>query len=127
MSETSNIKRVGSAEVVSKNGEDLWVHIQLSAAPDLEWLQCFREPISYQPSKSHPSNARFTSADALDFESTMGELENDIKLMDKYLDQANAACIDQKTKEIADIKRKEELETAKKEELRKINETIKNI
>ena len=32
MSEASNIKRVGSAEVVSKNGEDLWVHIRLMAA-----------------------------------------------------------------------------------------------
>ena len=63
----------------------------------------------------------------LDFESTMNELENDIKLMDKYLDQANVACIDQKTKELADIKRKEDLEMEKKEELRKINESIKNI
>jgi hypothetical protein len=47
--------------------------------------------------------------------------------MDKYLEQANAACIDQKAKELADIKRKEELEAEKKEELRKINQSIKDI
>jgi hypothetical protein len=57
----------------------------------------------------------------------MRGLENDIKLMDKYLEQANDACNDQKTKELADIKRKEELEAEKKEELRKINESIKDI
>ena len=127
MSETSNIKRVGSAEVVSKNGEDLWVHIQLSAAPNLEWLQCFRDPISYQPSKSHPSNARFASADTLDFESTMGELKNDIKWVDKYLEQANAACLAKKAKELEEKKRKEDLEDAKMEEIRKINESIKGL
>lgn len=127
MSEASNIKRVGSAEVVSKNGEDLWVHIQLSAAPNLEWLQCFRDPISYQPSKSHPSNARFTSADTLDFESTMGELKNDIKWMDKYLEQANAACIAKKAKETAEKKRKDDLADAKIEEIKKINESIKSL
>jgi len=127
MSEASKIKRVGSAEVVSKNGVDLWVRIRLSATPTVNWLQFFRNPINCQHNKTHPSNARFMAENTLDFESTMNELENDIKLMDKYLDQANAACIDQKTKELADIKRKEELETAKKEELRKINESIKNI
>ena len=127
MSEASNIKRVGSAEVISKNGEDLWVHIQLSAAPDLEWLQCFREPISYQPSKSHPSNARFTSADALDFESTMGELKKDIKWMDKYLEEANAAYIAKKAKELAEKKREEDLADAKIEEIKKINESIKGL
>ena len=100
MSETSIIKRAGSAEVVSKNGEDLWVHIKLSGAPNLEWLQCFKDPISSQASKSHPSNARFTSADSFDFESTMGELKNDIKLMDKYLEQANAACSPRKPKNL---------------------------
>jgi hypothetical protein len=57
----------------------------------------------------------------------MVELETDIKLMDKYLEQANDACLTQKTKELADTKRKEELEAAKKEELRKINESIKGI
>ena len=127
MSETSNIKMVGSAEVVSKNGEDLWVHIQLSAAPNLEWLQCFKEPISYQPTKSHPSNARFTSADTLDFESTMGELKNDIKWMDKYLEQANAACIAKKAKEFAEKKRKDDSANAKIEEIKKINESIKGL
>jgi hypothetical protein len=127
MSESSKIKRTGSAEVISKNGADLWVRIRLSATPTVNWLQFFRNPINCQHNKTHPSNARFMADNTLDFESTMGELENDIKLMDKYLDQANAACIDQKTKELADIKRKEELETEKKEELRKINETIKNI
>ena len=127
MSETSNIRRVGSAEVVSKNGEDLWVRIQLSAAPNLEWLQCFKDPISYQPSKSHPSNARFKSADTLDFESTMGELKNDIKWMDKYLEQANAACSANKAKEVAEKKRKEDLADAKKEEIKKINESIKGL
>lgn len=127
MSDTSNIKRVGSAEVVSKNDEDLWVHIQLSAAPNLEWLQCFREPISYQPSKAHPSNARFTSPDTLDFESTTGELKNDIKWMDKYLEQANVACKTKKSKELAEKRRKEELADAKKEEIRKINESIKDL
>ena len=127
MSETSIIKRVGSAEVVSKNGEDLWVHIKLSAAPNLEWLQCFKDPISSQASKSHPSNARFTSADSFDFESTMGELKNDIKLMDKYLEQANAACIAKKAKELAEKKRKEELADAKIDEIKKINESIKGL
>ena len=127
MSETLNIKRVGSAEVVSKNGDDLWVRIRLSATPNVDWLQCFREPISYQPSKAHPSNARFMSDNALDFESTMGGLENDIKWMDKYLEQANAACIARKTKELADKKRKEKLEAEKKEELKKINESIKGM
>ena len=127
MSETSNIKRVGSAEVVSKNGEDLWVHIQLSAAPDLEWLQCFRDPISYQTSKSHPSNARFTSADALDFESTMGELKKDIKWMDKYLEEANAAYSAKKAKELAEKKREEDLAEEKIEEIKKINESIKGL
>ena len=127
MSDSSNIKRVGSAEVISKNGSDLWVHIRLSATPNVSWLQFFRNPINCQHNKTHPSNARFMADNTLDFESTLGDLENDIKLMDKYLDQANVACIDQKTKELADIKRKEELETAKKEELKKINESIKNI
>jgi hypothetical protein len=127
MSESSKIIRVGSAEVISKNGADLWVRIRLSATPNVNWLQFFRNPINCQHNKTHPSNARFMADNTLDFESTMGELETDIKLMDKYLDQANAACINQKTKELADIKRKEELEWEKKEELRKINETIKNI
>jgi hypothetical protein len=127
MSETSNIRRVGSAEVVSKNGEDLWVHIQLNAAPNLEWLQCFKDPISYETRKSHPSNARFTSADAFDFESTMSELKNDIKWVDKYLEQANAACIAKKDKELAEKRRKEDLADVKKEEIKKINESIKGL
>jgi hypothetical protein len=127
MSETINIKRVGSAEVVSKNGDDLWVRIRLSATPTVDWLQSFREPFSYQPSKAHPSDARFRSDNTLDFESTMGGLENDIKWMDKYLEQANAAIIAKKAKEIADKKRKEELEADKKEELERINESIKGI
>lgn len=127
MSEALNIKRVGSAVVVSKNGDDLWVRIRLNNIPNVEWLQCFREPISYQISKAHPSNARLMSDNTLDFESTMGGLENDIKWMDKYLEQANAACIAKKAKELADKKRKEELEANKKEELEKINESIKDI
>ena len=127
MSDTSNIKRVGSAEVVSKNDDDLWVHIRLSATPTAEWLQCFREPISCQLSKAHPSNARFMSDNTLDFESTVGGLENDIRWMDKYLEQANAAVIAKRNKEIADKKRKEDLEAKKKEELKKINESIKDI
>ncbi len=127
MSESSNIKRAGSAEVISKKGTDLWVRIRLNATPTVNWLQFFRNPIYCQHNKTHPSNARFTADNRLDFESTLGELENNIKLMDKYLEQANKACIDQKNRELADLKRKEELETANKEELRKINEAIKNI
>ena len=127
MSESSNIRRVGSAEVVSKTGDDLWVRIHLSSAPNANWLQYFRNPISSQHNKTHPSNARFASDNTLDFESTMGGLKNDIKLMDNYLEQANVACIAQKNKELADTKRKEELEAEEKEELRKINESIKGI
>jgi hypothetical protein len=127
MSETSNIKRVGSAEVISKNGDDLWVRIRLSATPNAEWLQRFRDPISCQTNKTHPSNARLNSDNTLDFESTMGGLENDIKWMDKYIEQANAACIAKKAKELSDRKRKEELEAKKIEELKKINESIKDI
>jgi hypothetical protein len=127
MSESSNIRRVGSAEVVSKTGDDLWVRIRLSSAPNVNWLQYFRNPINCQHNKTHPSNARFASDSTLDFESTMGGLKNDIKLMDKYLEQANVACIAQKNKELADIKRKEELEAEEKEELRKINDSIKGI
>ncbi len=127
MSESSNIRRVGSAEVVSKTGDDLWVRIRLSSAPNVNWLQYFRNPINCQHNKTHPSNARFASDITLDFESTMGGLKNDIKVMDKYLEQANVACIAQKNKELAEIKRKEELEAEEKEELRKINESIKGI
>ena len=127
MSESSNIRRVGSAEVVSKTGDDLWVRIRLSSAPNVNWLQYFRNPINCQHNKTHPSNARFPSDSTLDFESTMGGLKNDIKVMDKYLGQANVACIAQKNKELAEIKRKEELEAEEKEELRKINESIKGI
>jgi hypothetical protein len=127
MSESSNIRRVGSAEVVSKTGIDLWVRIHLSSAPNVNWLQYFRNPLSSQHNKTHPSNARFASDNTLDFESTISELKNDIKLMDNYLEQANVACIAQKKKELADIKRKEELEAEEKEELRKINESIKSI
>jgi hypothetical protein len=127
MSDSSNIRRVGSAEVVSKNGDDLWVRIRLSATPTAIWLQFFRDPLICQHNKMHPSNARFMVDNTLDFESTMVGLEKDIKLMDKYLEQANVACFAQKTKELSEIKRKEELEDAKKEELRKINESIKGI
>ena len=127
MSGTSKIRRVGSAEVVSKNGDDLWVRIRLSDTPNVNWLQFFKNPVSCQHDKTHPSNARFGSDNTLDFESTMRGLENDIKLMDRYLEQANVACIDKKTKELADIKRKEDLEAEKKEELRKINDSIKDI
>jgi hypothetical protein len=127
LSVSLNIRRVGSAEVVSKNGDDLWVRIRLSSTPNATWLQFFKNPVSCQHDKTHPSNARFGPDNTLDFESTMKGLEKDIKLMDKYLEQANDACIDQKTKELADIKRKEELEAEKKEELRKINESIKDI
>jgi hypothetical protein len=98
-----------------------------SAAPNSEWLQCFREPISYQPSKSHPSNARFTSVDTLDFESTVGELKKDIKWMNKYLEEANAACIAKKAKELAEKKREEDMADAKIEEIKKINESIKDL
>ena len=127
MSGTSKIRRVGSAEVVSKNGDDLWVRIRLSDTPNVTWLQFFKNPVSCQHDKTHPSNARFGSDNTLDFESTMRGLENDIKLMDRYLEQANVACIDKKTKELADLKRKEDLEAEKKEELRKINDSIKDI
>jgi hypothetical protein len=127
MSVSLNIRRVGSAEVVSKNGDDLWVRIRLSNTPSVNWLQFFRNPISCHHDKTHPSNARFSSDNTVDFESTMRGLENDIKLMDNYLEQANVACIDQKAKELADIKRKEELEAEKIDELRKINESIKDI
>jgi hypothetical protein len=127
MSESSNIRRVGSAEVVSKTGDDLWVRICLSSAPNVNWLQYFRNPINCQHNKTHPSNARFASDITLDFESTMGGLKDDIKVMDKYLEQANVACIAQKNKELAEIKRKEELEVEEKEELRKINESIKGV
>lgn len=127
MSETSNIKRVGSAWVVSKNGDDLWVRIRLSGIPNLEWLQSFKEPVNCQFSKAHPSNARFNSDNTLDFESTMDKLKDDIQWMDKYLEQANAFCIAKKAKETADKKRKEELEANEKEELKKINESIKDI
>ncbi len=41
MSETSIIKRVGSAEVVSKNGEDLWVHIKLSGSSKFRVVTVF--------------------------------------------------------------------------------------
>ena len=127
MSGSSNIRRVGSAEVVNKTDDDLWVRIRLSAIPNANWLQFFRNPISCQHDKTHPSNARFGTDNTLDFMSTMGGLENDIKLMDEYLEQANIACIAQKNKELADIKRKEELEAEKIDELRKINESIKDI
>jgi hypothetical protein len=127
MSESSNIRRVGSAEVMSKTGDDLWVRIRLSSAPNVNWLQYFRNPIDCQHNKTHPSNARFASDSTLDFESTMGGLKKDIKLMDAYLEQANVACIAQKNKELAEIKRKEELEAEEKEELRKINESIEGL
>jgi hypothetical protein len=127
MSESSNIRRVGSAVVISKSGDDLRVRIRLSSTPNVNWLQYFRNPISSQHNKTHPSNARFASDNTLDFESSMGGLKNDIKLMDNYLEQANDACIAQKNKELSDSKRKEELEAEEKEELGKINESIKGI
>ncbi len=127
MSESSNIRRVGPAEVVSKKGNDLWVRICLSSAPNVNWLQYFRNPLDCQHNKTHPSNARFAPDNTLDFESTVGELKNDIKLMDKYLEQANVACVAQKNKEYAETKRKEELEAEEKQELRKINESIKDL
>ena len=92
MSETSNTKRVGSAVVISKNGDDLWVRIRLSTTPNAEWLQCFKDPISYLTNKTHPSNARLNSDNTLDFKATMSGLENDIKWMDKYIEQANSNC-----------------------------------
>ena len=127
MSDISSIKRVGSAEVVSKNGDDLWVRIRLSGTPNVEWLQSFRDPISCQLNKAHPSNARFNSDNTLDFESTMSSLKNDIQWIDKYLEQANAACIAKKAKELAEKKRKEDLADAKIEEIKKINESIKDL
>lgn len=75
MSETSNIKRIGSAEVTSKNGDDLGVRIRLSATPNAEWLQSFRDPISCQTNQTHPSNARLNSDNTLDFKATMGGLK----------------------------------------------------
>ena len=57
----------------------------------------------------------------------MGELKNDIKWMDKYLEQANAAYIAKKAKELAEKKRKEDLADAKIEEIKKINESIKGL
>ena len=92
MSETSNTKRVGSAVVISKNGDDLWVRIRLSTTPNAEWLQRFKDPISYLTNKTHPSNARLNSDNTLDFKATMSGLENDIKWMDKYIEQANSNC-----------------------------------
>jgi hypothetical protein len=127
MSDASNIKRVGSAEVVSKNGDDLWVRIRLSGTPSVDWLQLFRDPISCELNKSHPSNARFNSDNTLDFETTLDGLKNDIKWMDKYLEEANAACIAKKAKELAEKKRKEDLADAKIEEIKKINESIKDL
>ena len=127
MCETSNIKRVGSAEVISKDGDDLWVRIRLNATPNAEWLQRFRDPISCQTNQTHPSNARLNSDNTLDFKATMGLLENNIKWMDKYIDEANAACIAKRAKELSDKKLKEELEAKKIEELKKINESIKDI
>lgn len=121
MSETSNIKRVGSAQAISKDGDDLWVRIHLSATPDADWLHFLREPISYQTNQTHPSNARFNSAKTLDFEATLSRLENDTKWMDKYIQQANAACTAKKIKELSDKKLKEELEE------KKINESIKDM
>jgi len=92
MSETSNIKRVGSAQAISKDGDDLWVRIHLSATPDADWLHFFREPISYQTNQTHPSNARFNSGKTLDFEATLSRLENDTKWMDKYI-RASQRCL----------------------------------
>ena len=127
MSDNSNIKRVGSAEVVEKNGVDLWVRIRLSGSPNVEWLQSFRDPISCQLNKAHPSNARFNADNTLDFESTTSEIKNDIQWMDKYLEEANAACIAKRSKELSEKKRKEDLADAKIEEIKKINESIKGL
>jgi len=127
MSESSNIRRIGSAEVISKSGDDLWVRIHLSSAPDVNWLQYFRNPINCQHNKTHPSNARLASDNTLDFESTMGELKKDIKWMDKYLEEANAAYIAKKAKELAEKKREKDLAEEKIEEIKKINESIKDL
>jgi hypothetical protein len=119
MSETSNIKRVGSAKVISKDGDDLWDRIQLSATPNAEWLQRFRDPISCQTNQTHPSNAILNSDNTIDFKATMDGLKNNIKWMDNYIEEANAACIANKAKELSDKKRKEELEAKKIDEIKR--------
>ena len=127
MSETINIKRVGSAEAISKDNDSLWIRIRLSATPDQDWIHCFRDPSSYQTNEAHPSNARFNTDNTIDFQSTVNGLENNIKWMDKYLEQANTAYNAKKAKVLADKKRKEDLEAKKIEDLKKINEFIKDL
>ncbi len=128
MSHQVSFKRIsGSAQVIMKTGDgNFVVQIDLDGTPAWEWVECFSHPRKYKLNEAHPGLATIVG-NSIIFESTENGLEENIAMMDDYLEQANVCYAKKLAQEEAEEKRVFQQEEDMREELAKVNQRLKNL
>jgi hypothetical protein len=110
-----------------RNGNgNLVVRITLDGNPPWDWVECLSHPLKYVFNEAHPSLAT-VAGDAIIFESSEPKIEDNIKLMDNYIDQANICYCKKLAHQHAEEKRLLGQEQKQQEEIIKINEKLKSL
>lgn len=122
------LKRVGSVLVTDILDDYVYLRIVLDGEPSELWKECFRYTKTREYNEAHPTNALVVGNSIL-FHSVRSRIENNIELMDSYIEQANAACNQTTDKQQKDVQRKqqkvEEQRKAKQAEIGRINKYLK--
>jgi hypothetical protein len=110
-----------------KNGEgNLVVQIVLDGNPPWDWIECLSHPLKHIHNEAHPSLAT-VAGNAITFESNELKLEENIKLMDSYIEQANTCYCKKLAMHEAEEKRILGQQQKQQDDLRKMNERIKSL
>ncbi len=122
----SGVKRHLSPKALGKDKKHpglFVIQITLNISPDKDWIECFGHPRTFRVDEAHPKLAKI-SGNVLEFRSSGERLKENIKWMDKYIDQANE-CYRQKIAGKEGETSKQEVKgESETEELEKINKIL---
>jgi hypothetical protein len=99
------------------------IEIPLSGPPDQTWVDCFNNPASWSPSV-HKSVVR---GDRIIVRANSGRIEEDLKWVYSYIDQANAAYRPLMDRMAMEKNRQQELTEEKERELRLLTEKLRRM
>jgi hypothetical protein len=125
--EKVKFKRVGSPKATkSAHYAFLIIEITLNGEPDVDWIECFKNPSHFIPDEAHPFKASVIGS-RITFTSFRTNVRTNVLWMDKYIQQANECYKTMDAMYIATEKSQREKEQAEQEELDKINESLKDL
>jgi hypothetical protein len=124
--EHANIKRKGPPKAIGKDDDRFLIRVILNISPNHKWQQFFRSINTVQGNDSYLGNCVIIE-DNLTFFCSEKKLEENIKLLDYYISQANKLYRESIADRDDSIKKQHNGQDLDKQELERISKELEDL